>query len=82
LSTSLYVANLPLSTDESILTGAFAVFGKVLSVKLKRDPIPGFTRCYGFVEMSTIAEARNAAAALNATRFEGRLLSVWRAARS
>jgi cold-inducible RNA-binding protein len=82
LSTSLFVANLPLSTNEEILTGAFAEFGTVLSVKLKRDPLPGFTRCYGFVEMSTTAEARTAASALNATRFDGRVLSVWRAARS
>lgn len=82
MSASLFVANLPLSMNEALLTGAFAEFGTVLSVKLKRDPLPGFTRCYGFVEMSTTAEARVAAAALNATRFEGRLLSVWRAARS
>lgn len=82
MSTSLFVSNLPLSTNEAMLTGAFAEFGTVLSVKLKRDPLPGFTRCYGFVEMNTIAEARTAAAALNATRFEGRLLCVWRAARS
>jgi RNA recognition motif-containing protein len=82
VSASLYVGNLPLSATEELLAGAFAAFGTVRSVKLKRDPVTGFKRCYGFVEMNTTAEARTAECALNATRFDGRLLSVWRAVRS
>jgi RNA recognition motif-containing protein len=82
VSASLYVSNLPPSTTEEVLAGTFGEFGTVLSVKLKRDPPTGPRRCCGFVEMSTTAEARSAAWTLNATRFEGRLLSVWRAARS
>jgi RNA recognition motif-containing protein len=81
VSASLYVGNLPLSATEELLAGAFAAFGTVRSVKLKRDPVTGLKR-YGFVEMNTTAEARTAECALNATRFEGRLLSVWRAVRS
>jgi RNA recognition motif-containing protein len=80
VSSSIYVSNLPLSAGKESLAGAFAPFGTVLSVKLKRDPTMD-TRCYGFVEMTTTEEAR-AACALNGTWFEGRLLSVWRAARS
>lgn len=82
VSASLYVANLPSSTEQAMLAGAFAEFGTVLSVRLKREAISRPERCYGFVEMKTTAEARAAARALNATRFEGRLLSVWRVARS
>ena len=52
------------------------------SVKLKRDPSTGLPCNYGFVEMKTPDEARIAAAALNATRLDGRLVSVSRAVRS
>lgn len=82
MSASLYVANLPSSAQEEVLADAFGKFGTVLSVRLRRDEMTGPMRCYGFVEMNTTAEARVAASALNATRFEGRLLSVWRVARS
>lgn len=81
MSASLYVANLPSSADQAALAGAFAAFGTVLSVQLKRA-LTGPERYYGFVEMNTTEEARTAARALNATRFEGRLLSVWRVSRS
>ena len=82
MSTSLYVSNLPASATAETLTGAFAQFGTVLSVKLKRDPTTGLPCNYGFVEMKTPDEARSAAAGLNATRLDGRLLSVSRAVRS
>jgi RNA recognition motif-containing protein len=81
MSTSLYVSNLPASATAETLTGSFAQFGTVLSVKLKRDPGTGRLRNYGFVEMKTPEEARSAVAGLNATRFDGRLVSVSRAAR-
>jgi polyadenylate-binding protein len=82
VSTSLYVSNLPASATAETLVGTFAQFGTVLSVQLKRDPHTGLPCNYGFVEMKTSEQARNAAAGLNATRFDGRLVSVRRAARS
>jgi len=82
VSSSLYVSNLPSSATPETLTGTFAQFGTVLSVKLKRDPATGLPCNYGFVEMKTPDEARIAAAALNATRLDGRLVSVSRAVRS
>jgi RNA recognition motif-containing protein len=81
VSTSLYVSNLPASATPEALAGTFAQFGTVLSVKLKRDPATGQPYNYGFVEMKTPQEARDAVAGLNATRFDGRLVSVSRAAR-
>ena len=82
MSSSLYVSNLPASATAETLTGTFGQFGTVLSVQLKRDPHSGRPFNYGFIEMKTPEEARNAAAGLNATRFDGRLVSVSRAARS
>jgi RNA recognition motif-containing protein len=81
VSTSLYVSNLPASATAETLTSTFAQFGTVLSVKLKRDPGTGRLCNYGFVEMKTPEEARSAVAGLNATRFDGRLVSVSRAVR-
>jgi nucleolin len=82
MSTSLYVSNLPASVTTEVLAETFGQFGTVLSVKFKRDPGTGQPRNCGFVEMKTSDEARSAAAALNATRLDGRLVSVSRAARS
>ena len=82
MSTSLYVSNLSSSTTEEMLAGTFEQFGTVLSVKLKRDPETGAMYRYGFIEMKTAAEAQKAAAGLNATRFDGRVVSVTRATRS
>jgi len=76
------VSNLPATATAETLTGTFAQFGTVLSVQLKRDPNTGRPCNYGFIEMKTPDEARSAVAGLNATRFDGRLVSVTRAARS
>jgi RNA recognition motif-containing protein len=81
VSSSLYVSNLPASATPETLASSFAQFGTVLSVKLKRDPGTGVPCNYGFVEMKTPEEARSAAAGLNATRLDGRLVSVSRAVR-
>ena len=82
MSSSLYVTNLPATATAETLSGTFAQFGTVLSVQLKRDPNTGRPCNYGFIEMKTPDEARSAVAGLNATRFDGRLVSVTRAARS
>lgn len=82
MSTSIYVSNLATTTTKEALATKFGEFGTVLSVKMGRDPENGQPRCYGFVEMKTSDEARSAARALNATRLDGRMLSVNRAARS
>lgn len=82
MSTSIYVSNLAESTTEEALALKFGEFGTVLSVKLRRDRETGQPQRDGFVEMKTSDEARFAARALNATRLDGRLLVVNRAARS
>lgn len=81
MSSSLFVSNLPAAATEEMLAVRFREFGTVLSVKLKRDAHTGASRGIGFVEMKTAEEAHRAAHGANATRFEGRLISVNRAAR-
>ena len=82
MSASIYVSNLAAATTEEALATKFSEFGTVLSVKLARDPQTGQARRCGFVEMKTSDEARLAARSMNATRLDGRLLCVNRAARS
>jgi polyadenylate-binding protein len=82
VSTSIYVSNLAAATTEEMLASKFSEFGTVLSVKLAHDPDTGRARNHGFVEMKTSDEARFAARSLNATRLDGRLVSVHRATRS
>jgi RNA recognition motif-containing protein len=82
MGTSVYVSNLAALTTKEALAAKFGEFGTVLSVKMGRDPATGQPACHGFVEMKTSDEARFAARALNATRLDGRLLSVHRATRS
>jgi RNA recognition motif-containing protein len=81
VSTSIYVSNLAASTTKEVLATKFGEFGTVLSVKMGRSET-GQAQCFGFVEMKTSDEARVAARSLNATRLDGRVLSVHRAARS
>ncbi len=80
MSTKLYVSNLPLSATEEMLAGKFGHFGTVVSVKLDRDAGTGISRRGAFVEMRTPADAQKAINGLNYADFEGRLMSVYRAA--
>ncbi len=72
----LYVGNLPYAATEQGLASKFAEHGTVESAKLITDRDSGQSKGFGFVEMSTEAEARAAIAALNGADYEGRPLRV------
>ena len=72
----LYVGNLPYSATESALGAKFGEHGKVESVKLITDRDTGRSKGFGFVEMSSDAEAQAAISALNGVDYEGRPLKV------
>lgn len=74
----LYVSNLPRSATEESLAGRFGKFGTVLAVTLEGDST--MTRRGAFVIMQSSAEAQRAIDALNLADFDGRLVSVYRAA--
>ncbi|MBF0253246.1 MAG: RNA-binding protein [Candidatus Omnitrophica bacterium] len=69
-SSKLYVGNLNYATTEEELKAAFAPHGTVKEVIV--IPRKGF----GFVEMSTPAEAEKAKEALNQTEMAGRTLNI------
>jgi RNA recognition motif-containing protein len=72
----LYVGNLPYSATEEALSAKFAEHGTVESVKLITDRDTGQSKGFGFIEMSTDAEANAAISGLNGTDMDGRPLKV------
>ena len=72
----LYVGNLPYSVTEEGLADKFAQFGTVESTKLISDRDTGRSKGFGFVEMSTDAEAQAAIEGLDGTDYDGRPVKV------
>ncbi len=72
----LYVGNLPFSATDASLQQTFAACGTVESAKVITDRDTGRSKGFGFVEMSSEAEAQAAISKLNGTDCEGRPLTV------
>ena len=72
----IYVGGLPYSATEESLKNLFMASGTVTSTTVITDQYSGKAKGFGFVEMSTDAEADAAIHALNGTLMEGRTLTV------
>jgi RNA recognition motif-containing protein len=72
----LYVGNLPYSATEQSVREAFAKCGTVDTVSLITDRDTGQSKGFGFVEMSSDAEAQSAIQQLNGTSLDGRQIKV------
>ncbi len=72
----LYVGNLSFNSTEDDITGAFSSYGTVTSVNLITDRETGRPRGFGFVEMSSDAEAQSAMQAMDGQDLDGRSLKV------
>lgn len=76
VSNKLYVGNLSYQANEEDLTELFQRAGTVASVKIITDIYSGQSRGFGFVEMSSDEEARNAIGMLNGYRLKGKEIVV------
>jgi RNA recognition motif-containing protein len=76
MASKLYVGGLSYSTTSASLREYFAQCGTVVSATVVTDRYSGQSRGFGFVEMSTPAEAQAAIAKLGGRPFEGRPLKV------
>jgi RNA recognition motif-containing protein len=76
MGSKLYVGGLPYSATEQQLNEVFGAHGTVASAKIIADKFTGQSRGFGFVEMSSDAEAQAAITALNGTDMGGRTLTV------
>jgi RNA recognition motif-containing protein len=72
----LYVGNLAYAVTDSDLQQMFAAHGTVQSAQIIMDRDTGRSKGFGFVEMSSDAEAQAAIAALNGQERDGRSLTV------
>ena len=72
----LYVGNLSWNSTEDDVSDAFSAFGTVTSVNLITDRETGRPRGFGFVEMSSDAEAQAAVEGLDGRNLDGRDIKV------
>ena len=72
----LHVGNLSYEVDNSALSAMFAPHGTVDSANVIEDRDTGRSKGFGFVEMSSDAEAQVAMTALNGQDSGGRTLTV------
>ncbi len=72
----LYVGNLGYDVNDAALAQLFAEHGTVGSANVIIDKATGQSKGFGFVEMSTDAEAQAAITALNGRDHGGRALTV------
>jgi RNA recognition motif-containing protein len=76
MASKLYVGNLSFNSSEQDLRELFEKHGTVESVAIITDRDTGRPRGFGFVEMSSPAEAQAAIRALDGTTMDGRALKV------
>jgi RNA recognition motif-containing protein len=72
----IYVGNLTFGVSSSGLQQMFEEFGTVQSAQVIMDRETGRSKGFGFVEMSSDAEAQAAIDALNGKNVDGRNLTV------
>ena len=76
MGNKLYVGNLPYSASDADLQQNFSAFGDVVSATVMNDRDTGRSKGFGFVEMSSPAQAQAAIEGLNGQSVSGRALVV------
>ena len=76
MNNKLYVGNLPFTVTEPDLQDLFGQVGAVTEVMLVQDKFTAQSRGFGFVTMSSEAEAEAAIEKFHGKEFEGRPLTV------
>ena len=76
MATRLFVGNLSFNTTEGDILDLFKQAGNVTTCNLIVDKFTNKSRGFGFVEMSSQAEATKAIADINGKELDGRALTV------
>ena len=76
MGNKLYVGNLSYNIRDEDLQQAFAQYGSVSSAKVMMDRDTGRSKGFGFVEMSSDAEAQAAINGMNGQALDGRAIVV------
>ncbi len=73
---NIYVSNLSFHTTDEDLRSMFGKYGEVTSAKVITDKATGRSRGFGFVEISSDDDGKEAIKNLNNKEIEGRAISV------
>ena len=76
MAEKLYVGNIPHSLSDNEMRDLFSQFGEVKSAQVIIDRETNRSKGFGFVEMSSKAEAEAAIKGLNGSEVGGRTLTV------
>ena len=76
MATKIFVGSLSWDTTDESLREFFSQAGTVVSASVLKDRESGRSRGFGFVEMSTDAEAQEAIQKLNGQTLDGRNVTV------
>jgi len=76
MAKKLYVGGLSYDTTDATLKETFAQAGTVESATIIMDKMSGRSKGFGFVEMSSDAEAEKAIEILNGKELDGRTITV------
>ncbi len=76
MTNKLFVGSLPYDVTDSQLQEHFSQCGNVISAKVITDRYSGQGKGFGFVEMGTPEEAKDAIAKLNGSNIGGRAIVV------
>lgn len=76
MASKLFVGGLSWDTTDDTLKGFFSQSGTVVSAQVIMDKYTGKSKGFGFVEMSSDAEAQEAMAKLNGQPLDGRNVAV------
>lgn len=72
----LFIGNLPYSATDASLTEIFSQAGQVQSAKVVMDRMSGRSKGFGFVEMTTDAEAVASVEKFHGADYDGRTITV------
>ncbi|KAI9883711.1 MAG: hypothetical protein M1823_004515 [Watsoniomyces obsoletus] len=75
-SDTLFVANISFEANEDILAEEFGQCGSILQVRLPTDPESGNMRGFGYVQFSSVEEAKTAIETLNGKNICGRQIRL------
>ena len=76
MATKLFVGSLAWATTDDSLKAFFSQAGTVTSARVITDRATGRSKGFGFVEMSSDAEAQAAVSQLNGQQLDGRAIVV------
>ncbi len=76
MGNKIYVGNLSYKIDEEGLKKVFSEIGEVQSVKIITDAMTGQSKGFGFIEMTSEADAEKAISTLNGSTLMDRTITV------